>query len=199
MSAISAKRWARTVKRHFGFLETDFGMAVVGTDDHSNWETTVTYGGNASAVIVRYSVEFDRTEVELVRLVGGKIPAVPIFIHADTPINRGWLDNLLAVREPVAAEELRHLTGLGHGSVERALRFEADALRKYAADILSGDLRGFADIERHIRQQVSQHPPTITLNLPEGTEQQEVDRAVAKAKMLDPRVAINVRFYRKPR
>jgi hypothetical protein len=143
----------------------DFGMAVIGVDDHSNWETTVTYCGNASAVVVRYSVEFDRTEVELVRLVDGKVPAVPIFIHADTPMYRGWLDNLLAIREPVAAEELRHLTGLGHRSVERTLRFEAEALRKYAADILSGDLHGFADIERSIRQQVSKQPPTITLHL----------------------------------
>lgn len=199
MSAISAKRWARTVKRHFGFLERDFGMAVIGTDDQSNWQTTVTYSGTASAVVVRYSVEFDRAEVELVRLVDGKVPPVPIFVHADTPINRGWLDNLLAVREPLAAEELRQLTGLGHRSVEGTLRFEAEALRKYARDILSGDLHWFVDIERSIRQQVSAHPPTITLHLPEGTQQPEVDRAVAKAKTLDPRVAVNVRFYRKPR
>ena len=106
MAAISAKRWARTVKRHFGFLETDFGMTVIGMDDQSHWETTITYGRPTSGVVVRYSVEFDRAEVEIIRMVDGKVPPVDVFIFADTQSNRGSLDNLLAVRKPVAAEQL---------------------------------------------------------------------------------------------
>ena len=60
-------------------------MRVISTDDSTNFETSVTYGSDSIAVIVRYSVEFDRTEVELMRLVDGKVPRVPIFVHADTP------------------------------------------------------------------------------------------------------------------
>jgi hypothetical protein len=65
MGVLSAASWRPTVARYFRFLEKDFQMRVVATHDATNWETSVTYGSYGSAVIVRYSVEFDRAEVEL--------------------------------------------------------------------------------------------------------------------------------------
>ena len=69
MGVLSAASWRSTVARHFRFLEEDLHMSVIATDDTTNWETSVTYGSDVIAVIIRYSVEFDRAEVELIRLV----------------------------------------------------------------------------------------------------------------------------------
>ena len=79
MSVISAIAWRAIVSPHFGFLETRFHWSLTAMNDSGNWETSVTYSRDPAAVIVRYSVEFDRAEVELVRMIDGKIPPVPIF------------------------------------------------------------------------------------------------------------------------
>ncbi len=69
-------------------------MSIVGTEDSSPWETSITYARDPVAVIIRKSVEIDRAEVELNRMVAGQIPPVPILVHPETPIDRCELDNL---------------------------------------------------------------------------------------------------------
>ncbi len=199
MGVLSAASWRSTVSRYFRFLEEDFQMSVIATDDATNWETSVTYGSHTSAVIVRYSVEFDRAEVELIRLVDGKVPKVPIFIHPDTSIDRGLLDNLLLVRAPSEAEELKGLGGLDSKALERSLSFQALALQRHAMDFLSGSFAAFNDLDTLIKDRVARNPQKLTIHFPEGTSEDEVDQGVAQARTVDPRVPVDVRFYRKPK
>ena len=198
MAVLSGAKWRSTVSRHFGFLESDFHMHVIATDDSSNWETSVTYARDPIGVIVRYSVEFDRAEVELFQLIDGQVPKVPIFVHLDTPTNRALLDLLLAARAPIEAEQLKALTGLGSGAVQKALSFQASTLQRYGRDFLDGDTSVFADFDRLIKAQVAKDPPVLRIHVPEGPSQDEIDRTVAKARKLDPRVPVEVGFYRRP-
>jgi hypothetical protein len=198
MGVLAAAKWQSTVDRHFVFLKRDFHMSVLATDDATNWETSVTYASDNVAVIVRYSVEVDRAEVELVQLIEGQVPRVPIFVHLDTPINRALLDLLLTVRAPSDAEQLKALTGLGKGMVQKALSFQATALQRYGRDFLAGDTSVFADFDRLIKAQVAKDPPVLRIHVPEGTSQDEIDKTVAQARKADPRVPVEVDFYRRP-
>ena len=198
MGVLSAASWNSTVARHFRFLEEDFHMRVISTDDSTNFETSVTYGSDSIAVIVRYSVEFDRTEVELIRLVDSKVPRVPIFVHADTPIDRALLDDLLLLRAPSEAEELKQQGGLGTEAVERSLNFQAAALRQHASDFLEGDPEVFKDFDRLIKARVAGNPQKLTISFPEGTSRDEVEQGVARARKVDPQVPVEVHFYRRP-
>jgi len=199
MAVFKAAKWRSTVDRHFRFLEENFHMTVIATDDSTNWETSVTYASDTGAVIVRYSVEFDRAEVELIRLVDGKVPPVPIFIHPDTPIDRSLLDNLLLLRAPSEAEELKTQRGLDSSSVDHSLAFQAAALQRYGGDFLSGNCDVFRDFDNLIKARVAQHPQKLTIHVPEGTSKSEVEASVAKAATVDPRVPIEVHFYRRPK
>lgn len=186
------------MSKHFGFLESAFGMSVIGADDSSNWETSITYARDPICVIVRYSVEFDRAEVELVQLVDHEVPKVPIFVHAETPTNRALLDLLLEIRAPVEAEQLAALTGLGNSAVQKALNFQAVALQTYGRDFLAGETSVFADIDRLIKARVAKNPQVLRIHVPEGTSQAEIDKTVARARKLDPQVPVEVGFYRRP-
>jgi hypothetical protein len=198
MGVLSAASWRSTVARHFRFLEEDLHMSVIATDDTTNWETSVTYGSDLIAVIIRYSVEFDRAEVELIRLVDRSVPSVPIFIHPDTRIDRSLLDNLLFVRAPSEAEKLKTLGGLDSKSVDRSLAFQAAALQLHGMDFLNGNLDVFNDLDGLIKGRIATNPQKITISFPEGTSKDEVDQEVAKAQMLDPKVPVEVKFYRRP-
>jgi hypothetical protein len=198
MRVLTAAKWRATVDRHFRFLTDEYHMSVIATDDATNWETSVTYASDPSAVIIRYSIEFDRAEVELVRMVDHKVPRVPIFIHSDTSIDRALLDDLLQLRAPVQAEELKALGGLERKAVERSLIFQARALRQLGRDFLSGESDVFQDFDRMIKGRVAGNPQKLTISFPEGTPTVEVEQGVARAQAVDPRIPVEVKFYRRP-
>lgn len=198
MCAISIDRWEAIVAPHFSFLEERFHWSVVAREDASNWETTVTYARDPCAVIVRYSVEFQRAEVELVRLVDGNVPPVPVFVHPSTRIDRSLIDNLLALRAPSKLAELRRFAGLDEPSMHQALALQADALERYAIEFLWLDLGVFDEFDLLIKARVSGANQRIRIAVPEGTGQEEIDRTVAQAKRLDPEVPVEVAFYKRP-
>jgi hypothetical protein len=195
---LSASAWEAMVTPHFGYLRSRYDMRVMERNDRDWWETSITYGRDPVAVIVRYSVEFNRAEVELIRLVDGKVPPVPIFIHPDTHIDRSLLDNLFEIRSPSALEPLAKLGRLDKETLERSLAFQAKALEEHGADLLRGDTAVFQEFDRLIKGRVAQTPQRIKMSFPEGTSQEEIDRSVARAKRVDPRVPIDVQFYNRP-
>lgn len=187
-----------TVSPHFHYLVDQFGMRIVGRGSGA-WETCVTYARDPIAIIVRRSIEFDRVEVEMVRMVDGQLPKVPIFIHEDTPIDRGLFDHAVALRAgPEELEAMKRLGGLEQSEVEAALAFLGPAVQRLASDFLGGDTSLIDKIGRLIRERVAESPQQITVHLPEGTPPREVEQAVAQAKKADPRVPIVVHFYRRP-
>lgn len=190
--------WASKVSPHFQFLAARYGMQVIDTSA-GPWEASVTYTRDPVGVIVRRSIEFDRVEIELVRMVDGQVPKMPVFIHEDTAIDRGLFDHAIGLRGSDSDRDaLREIGGLESDQVEAALSFLSLALEKLAPDFLGGDLGLLDEIGQIIHARVANHPQQITVNLPEGTPPEAVKRAVAKAKEFDSRVAVAVRFYRRP-
>jgi hypothetical protein len=197
MSVISVADWEAIVSTHFSFLEERFHWTLWAKDDSGNWETTITYARDPAAVIVRCSAEFNRAEVELVRMVAGEIPPVPIFVHSNTRIDRCELDNLLLLRDSSMLEGLRNLSGLDRQTVDQALALQARALERYALSFLERDMRIFDEFDKLIKDRVARNPQRIRLSFPEGTPQEEIDRGVARAQRVDPNVPVEVHFYRR--
>jgi len=193
--ARAAKAWERQVREHFDFL-VEHGFRY----DHVEekwWAITARYLSPTLGVEITRSVEFDRVEISLLRLVDGKLPGYEIWI-TESPPNRVLFDNVLIARAPEVDEASRALGGLSRDAVEKQLLFWADALRSVAPDFLAGDDAPLRDGERVIRQRVADNPQELTIWLPGEASQEEEDRAREEARKTAPsNVEISVRRYRR--
>jgi hypothetical protein len=193
--ARAAKAWERRVREHFDFLvEHGFRFDKVEAEP---WATTARYVSPTLGIEVTRSVEFERVEIELLRLVGGEIPEHEVWV-TDSPRNRVLFDNVLIARAPEVDKASRTLGGLSNEDEEKQLRFWADALRSVAPDFLDANDAPLRDGERVIRQRVAENPQELTIWLPSDASQEEEDRARDKAKQTaPPNVEVSVRRYRR--
>ena len=191
--ARAAKAWERRVREHFDFLvEHGFRFDHVET---SSWATTARYLSPTLGLEVTRSVEFDRVEIELIRLVEGRLPEYEVWV-TDSPLNRVLFDNVVIARAPEVDKASRALSGLSGDNVEKQLRFWADALRTVAPEFLSGDDAPLRDGEGVIRQRVAENPQEVTIWLPGDASQEEEDRARDEARRTaPPNVEVSVRRY----
>jgi hypothetical protein len=193
--ARAAKAWERRVSEHFDFLvEHGFRFDHV---EASPWATTARYLSPTLGLEITRSVEFDRVEIELVRLVGGELPEYEVWV-TDSPRNRVLFDNVLIARAPELDEASQALGGLSKDNEEKQLRFWADALRAVAPDFLDGDDAPLRDGEQVVRQRVAENPQELTIWLPSDASQEEEDRARDEARRTAPaNVEVLVRRYRR--
>jgi hypothetical protein len=187
----AAKRWEASVKNHFDFL-TDYGFRFDRVDDKW-WATTVVYLSAALGVEVTRSVEFDRVEVNLLRLVERQAPEQEVWV-TDRPIDRVLLDNVLEAR---GSDWLGQIpAGLSGRVVEEQLRLYAELLRTVVPDFLTGSDAALVDGERVIRERVSANPQEMTIWLPGDATEADEARARAEAERANPpEVRIVVRRY----
>jgi hypothetical protein len=157
----AAKRWKASVKKHFDFL-TDYGFRFDHMEDKW-WATTAVYLSAALGVEVTRSVEFDRVEISLLRLVEGQAPEVEVWV-TDRPLNRVLFDNVLEARGSDLFGQIP--TGLSQRVVEEQLRLYAELLRTLVGDFLKGSDAALLEGERVIRERVSTNPQEVTIWLP---------------------------------
>jgi hypothetical protein len=157
----AAKRWKASVKKHFDFL-TDYGFRFDHVEDKW-WATTAVYLSAALGVEVTRSVEFDRLEISLLRLVEGQAPEVEVWV-TDRPLNRVLFDNVLEARGSDLLGQIP--TGLSQRVVEEQLRLDAELLRTLVGDFLKGSDAALLEGERVIRERVSTNPQEVTIWLP---------------------------------
>jgi hypothetical protein len=186
-----AKRWEACVKRHFDFL-TAFEFRFDHVEDKW-WATTAVYLSAALGVEVTRSVEFDRVEITLLRLVEGEAPEAEVWV-TDRPINRVLFDNVLEAR---GSELLRQIpTGLSQRVVEEQLQLYAELLRTVVSDFLQGSDAALPEGERVIRERVAANPQEVTIWLPGDASEADEARARAEAERVNPsEVRIVVRRY----
>ena len=191
--ARATKAWERRVKEHFDFL-VEHGFRF----DHVEvkpWATTARYLSPTLGLEVTRSAEFDRVELELLRLVGGELPEYEVWL-TDRPRNRVLFDNVLIARAPELDEASRGLTGLSSADEEKQLRFWADALRSVAADFLDGDDAPLREGEQVVRQRVAEKPQELTIWLPSEASQEDEERARKEARQTAPaNVEVSVKRY----
>jgi hypothetical protein len=193
--ARAAKAWERRVREHFDFL-VEHGFRF----DHVEanwWATTAVYLSPTLGLEVTRSVEFNRVEITLLRLVGEELPEYEVWV-ADSPLNRVLFDNVLIARAPEVDEASRTLSGVSSKEVEKQLRFWADALRSVAPDFLDGDDAPLREGEQVVRQRVEENPQELTIWLPSDASQEDEDRARERArKTAPPNVEVSVKRYRR--
>jgi hypothetical protein len=191
----AAKAWERRVREHFDFLvEHGFRFDHV---EASSWATTALYLSPTLGLEVTRSVEFDRVELQLLRLVAGDLPEYDVWV-TDNPLNRVLFDNVLIARAPEVDEASQALSGLSKEEEEKQLRFLADALRTVAPDFIAGDDAPLREGERVIRQRVAENPQELTIWLPRDASQEEEDRARDEARQTaPPNVEVSVRRYQR--
>lgn len=193
--ARAAKAWERRVREHFDFLvEHGFRFDHV---EASPWATTALYLSPTLGLEVTRSVEFDRVELELLRLVAGELPEYDVWV-TDSPRNRVLFDNVLIARAPELDEASRALSGLSSEDEQKQLRFWADALRSVAPDFLDGDDAPLREGEQVVRQRVAENPQELTIWLPGDASEEDENRAREEARQTAPsNVEISVRRYRR--
>jgi hypothetical protein len=179
------------VKRYFDFL-TEHGFRF----DHVDvnwWAISAVFLSDALGIEVTRSVEFDRVEITLLRLVGGDVPEVEVWV-TDQPVNRVLFDNVLEARAPELLERLP--SGLSKGAVDEQLRLYVELLPTVAPDFLHGSDSALLDGERAIRARVSANPQQVTIWLPSDASEADEARARAKAERTNPpEVRVVVRRY----
>jgi hypothetical protein len=189
----AAKGWKRRVRVHFDFLvDSGFRFDHV---DHSTWATTASYLSPTLGVEVTRSVEFNRVELTLLRLVHGQPPELEIWV-TDRPIDRALFDNVLVARASDRAEHLP--TGLSKQEVDTQLRLLAELLRSVASDFLEGSDAAIVEAEHVVRQRVAENPQEVTIWLPSDATATDETQAREKAERTTPdNVRVTVRRYKR--
>ena len=196
VSGYRGSKWAEQVARHFGFV-TEYGFVRTDVDAATPWEVRATYRAQGCALAVIRSHEFQRVEVQLMRLVDGQLPAYPIFIVDAVAVDTFYLDELLALRRPGAQEFVTRQRGLSAEEIEAQLVFWSGTLREYGQDFLAGDLRVLDELEQIVRNRAGQHRPEVVVWLPGGATAEDEARAVERARTGIPEgVIITTRRYR---
>jgi hypothetical protein len=188
-----AREWERRVEAHFGFLP-EHGFRFDHVDDRW-WATSAVYLSPSLGVAVTRNMEFDRVELQLLRLVEGRPPEVEIWL-TDRPLNSVLFDNVLTARAPNGIDSPP--TGLSDDAVEEQLRRWAELLRSVAPDFLDGSDAAIVDAEQAIRQRVGDDPQELTIWLPSDASDQDEVAAREKAERSAPsNVRVVVRRYKR--
>ena len=188
-----AKRWERRVRKHFDFL-LDHGFAFGGVDDSSFWQTNATYFSDRLGIEIADSREFNRVEIDLIRLDEGRLPKPRIWV-TDEPISRTLFDNVLEARRHPSLSELPTLSSRG---VDEQVETWARLLKEVAPELLRGDDAPIAEAEALVRRRVAKHPHDMVVWLPHDASDERERAAVADAERDAPEgVTVHVRRYRR--
>jgi hypothetical protein len=186
-----AKRWEAQVRSHFAFLR-EYGFRFDHVEENW-WAMSAIFLSDALGVEVTRSVEFDRVETTLMRLVRSEAPEVEVWV-TDQPVNRVLFDNVLEARAPDVLARLP--SGLSKGAVEEQLGLYADLLRTVAPDFLQGNDSALLEGEGVIRARVAANPQQVTIWLPSDASEADEARARAEAERTNPpEVQVVVRRY----
>jgi hypothetical protein len=193
----TAAAWRKVVEPYFGFV-TAHGFRSISADDSSWWETSVTYASSKAAIKVSKSIEFQRCEVHLIRLVDGKVPPYPIWITSER-IDWALLDVVLSARSPEYHARARRLSGLGKRELEEQLAFWSESLKIVTPEFLEGSLNAIDDAAVITRRQVADHPQQVVAWVPDtASPEAEQQQHSELAATVPPEVAVAVRRYRRP-
>jgi hypothetical protein len=193
-----ATKWRNRVEAHFLFV-ADYGFTTVDVDDSSFWSLYTQFRSSTAAIRVSRSIEFQRCEVELIRLDAGQVPSYPIWITEDR-IDWALLDSVVEVRRPELMPEVKSHIGLRPAQIEAQLAFWAEVLRAVAGDFLAGDFAAIDEAAALSRRRVAEHPQEMTVWIPpDSPEGSELDQAVESRNSVPAEVNISVRRYRQGR
>ncbi len=191
------EEWVQMAQPHFDFLvERGFHLVPVPADPALEvWGPRMQYLSDSVGVRLHCSIEFDRVEASIIRLVDARVPPYPIFMRDDDEIYWFHLDGLLNLCEPGRGARSAELKGLDEGSLRRQLAFVADALGEFADELLDAASSTLRLRQQELHELVRAHPPIIRIHVPVGASADEVAQGIAKAKESSPGIDVEVDRY----
>lgn len=192
----SRQEWVGRVRPHFDFL-LGSGFTLTDVTAQGWWSLTVTYRSAAAGVEVSRSVEYNRVDMSLLRLVEGELPEYPVFVVDSVPLNTFHGDWLLRLRGKSSNQPK---FGLADSEIDDQLVFWADALRELAPEFLDGDLTVLDQLEQLVREHAAQSPQRVTVWTPSDAEPGSVARMIEQVKEITPiEVSVEPRQYERPK
>lgn len=191
--------WEALVDPYFRSLRTDYHCVIADRSDEDWWSTRIVYQNTTTAAEISYSVEFERVEVQLVRLVGEQRPPYPIFIAEQSLLHHFLLDSLLRLRAPELLRSMQPKFSLEPHDVPVQLSLWSAALKEFGADVLRGDFSVFDVLESDLRDHVRRNPEQLQVWVPRNAgDAAEDDRSLARVRRMHPAIPGVVREYSRP-
>ena len=147
----SLTNFERICLQRFRFLEEELGF-VVKKKERESYGVFITYKNPTTAIRISFEPREGGIFILISRLVEGKIPEYPIFIQPDTVLHSFYLDDVIRTKVPNFQFDFKGNKLSSSDQFERALNEVADALKKYASDVLQGDFESFEDAERIVKE-----------------------------------------------
>jgi hypothetical protein len=190
--------WVEMTHPHFEFLvEWGFRPVPVRVDPAvAAWGPRVQYLSDSMGVQLHCSLEFDRVETSIIRLVEGRVPPYPIFIKDGDEVYWFRLDGLLALYDPERGTECATLAGLDEDALQRQLGFIAETLRDDGDALLDASSKSLRLLQQQIHEHARAHPPTVRIHLPADATADEVAQAVSESRKSFPGIEVQVDRYR---
>ena len=148
----------KLIRNIFKFLEEKFDCTITRVE-HEFYGTCVTYQNATTFVEASIEPREGGAFVRVGWLIDGKIPAYPIHVEPDIKLDAFYLDDIIDLRAPSSKIEQPPLDVFFKPrdlkKIERVLTENARALRRYAADILNGDFRVFAQLDKIVKKRAA--------------------------------------------
>jgi hypothetical protein len=142
----------RICKKEFGFLNAEYGLKTTNIEKDV-YGCYATYSNDVVAVEISFSMKDGGIFIMLCRMVNGELPAQEIFVRSDTVLNRFDLEDIVDLKNPSIdlKPDFADPDNPTAKELTENLKVYAEALKKYAKDILSGDFSSFAELEKIVK------------------------------------------------
>lgn len=147
---ITLKTFENCCDQLFSFLVDNYGYRkeIVKKD---TFDYYITYKNNTTAVRISYEPREGGIFVMLSRLIDGKMPEYPIFIHDDTIINSFYIDDIVKIKTTSTTIQHKNMTMLDEEECISILSEYAKTLKQYGSDILTGDFGLFEELNKLVK------------------------------------------------
>jgi len=142
----------RTCKKEFRFLSAEYGLKTTSIKKDV-YGCYATYRNDVVAVEISFEIKDGGIFIMLCRMVNGELPEDEIFVRSETVLNRFDLEDVVNLNDPSVDLEPDFADPYNPTAKELVenLKVYAEALKKYAKDILSGDFSIFAELEKIVK------------------------------------------------
>jgi hypothetical protein len=137
--------------QRFAFLTTDLGFHCV-EDIIEDWGFEKRYRGIRAGVVLCFEVREFYLYVKVCRLIEGELPLSVGEISASSEINAFDLDDVVTLRSKQSlVPQYSGKTRFDSALFDRVVNTQAENLRLYAGDILSGDFSSFEELAKIVK------------------------------------------------
>ena len=147
----SIQNFSLACGQRFAFLKTDLEFKCAG-DIIEDWGFEKRYRGIRTGVVLCFEVREFYLFVKVCRLIEGEFPPSVGEISASSELNAFDLDDVVALRAKQSlAPQYSGETRFDSALFDRVANTQAENLRLYAGDVLSGDFSSFEELSKIVK------------------------------------------------